>query len=90
MTTQENMLTTFLREKPTKIALSLRKINNKYASQIAKEVNCTYSHTVKVLSQMQEKNLIQFKKEGRLKTIITTEKGIKIIALLYELQKELQ
>lgn len=46
-----------------------------YASKLAKEVDCTYSHVVKVLQHMHDADLLEFDKRGRLKIISLTEKG---------------
>ena len=82
------MLQIFLREKPVQIALSLKKTRRKrYASQIAKEADCTYSHTVRVLSEMQEKGLIDFNKDGRLKLIELSPIGDQIVETLDRLVK---
>ncbi len=83
-----DMLQIFLREKPVQIALSLRRGRRKrYASQIAKEADCTYSHTVRVLSEMQEKGLIDFNKDGRLKLIELSPIGDQIVETLDRLVK---
>ena len=69
----------FLRKKPTKILINLNKNDKiKYASVIAKEVDCTYSHTVRILNTMEKNNLVKFDKKGRLKTITLTATGKKI------------
>lgn len=46
-----------------------------YASVLAKQIDCTYSHVVKILQEMQKAELIRFKKEGRLKLLELTKKG---------------
>lgn len=46
-----------------------------YASSLAKKVDCTYSHIVKILNEMQKADLITFQKEGRLKVLKLTKKG---------------
>ena len=46
-----------------------------YASSLAKIVDCTYSHIVKILNEMQKADLITFQKEGRLKVLKLTKKG---------------
>ncbi len=46
-----------------------------YASVLAKQVDCTYSHVVKILQEMQKSGLVEFKKEGRLKILELTNKG---------------
>ena len=87
----DDMLQIFLREKPVQIALSLKKGKRKrYASQIAKEADCTYSHTVRVLSEMQQKGLIDFNKDGRLKLISLSPIGDQIVETLDELVKLLR
>lgn len=80
----------FLREKPVNIALSLKKSKKRYASQIAKDADCTYSHTVRVLSEMQEMGLIRFNKNGRLKLIELSPIGDKVVETLDELVKLLK
>ena len=46
-----------------------------YASSLAKAVDCTYSHVVKILQQMEKAKLITFEKQGRLKLLTLTKKG---------------
>ncbi|MBT4352586.1 winged helix DNA-binding protein [archaeon] len=64
------------REKP---AMMLVEMNNSkteiYASNLAKIVDCTYSHVVKILQQMQKSGLVEFEKQGRLKLLKLTKKG---------------
>ena len=64
----------FLRFKPVKIILSLKK-GPRYATQVSKEVDCTYSHTVKLLDDFKKLGLVGFKKQGRIKIIELTEDG---------------
>ena len=52
--------------------------NEQYASSLAKTVDCTYSHIVKILNEMQKADLITFQKEGRLKVLKLTKKGEEI------------
>lgn len=69
----------FFLVKPVKILLSLKKGNKrKYASILAREADCTYSHTVSVLDKFEELGLVKFHKEGRKKFIELTEKGEEI------------
>jgi predicted transcriptional regulator len=42
---------------------------------VSKEVDCTYSHTVKLLDELEKLNLVTFKKQGRIKIIELTEDG---------------
>ncbi|MBW2989326.1 winged helix DNA-binding protein [Candidatus Woesearchaeota archaeon] len=49
-----------------------------YASSLAKEIDCTYSHVVKILQEMEKSGLINFEKQGRLKLLTLTKKGQEI------------
>ena len=67
----------FFREKPAMMLVTLlTKNNNIYASNLAKVVDCTYSHVVKILQEMEKAGLVEFKKQGRLKVLSLTKKGI--------------
>ncbi len=69
----------FFRRKPAMILVALRKNNkNRYGSLLAKEVDCTYSHVVKILQEMEKAKLVCFEKQGRLKRIKLTENGDKV------------
>lgn len=66
----------FFREKPAMMLVELKNANSQvYASVLAKQIDCTYSHVVKILQEMQKADLINFKKEGRLKLLELTPKG---------------
>jgi predicted transcriptional regulator len=66
----------FFREKPTMMLIGLYNAKSEvYASNLAKQVDCTYSHVVKILQQMQKAGLITFNKTGRLKLLALTQKG---------------
>lgn len=69
----------FFRRKPAMILVTLRKsTRSRYGSVLAKEVDCTYSHAVKILQEMEKAKLVDFVKQGRIKMIKLTEKGNKI------------
>ncbi|MBU0535570.1 MAG: winged helix DNA-binding protein [Nanoarchaeota archaeon] len=66
----------FFREKPAMMLVNLRNAKNEvYASNLAKQIDCTYSHVVKILQQMEKSGLINFNKQGRLKLLSLTKKG---------------
>ena len=66
----------FFRRKPAMILLALKKISRaRYGSLLAKEVDCTYSHAVKILQTLESLNLVVFEKKGRVKLIKLTKKG---------------
>ena len=59
--------------------LALKKMNKaKYGSVLAKEVDCTYSHAVKILQILEELGLVIFEKKGRIKIIKLTKRGMQI------------
>ena len=79
MTKNSNMFEVFFRKKPAMILVALKRDSrNKYGSILAKEVDCTYSHTVKILQEMEKAKLVSFEKQGRIKTITLTENGTRI------------
>jgi predicted transcriptional regulator len=76
---KKDIFEVFFRRKPSMILVALR--NNtkaKYGSILAKEVDCTYSHAVKILQEMEKNKLVQFEKRGRIKTIKLTESGERV------------
>ena len=61
------------------ILVALRKnTKNRYGSILAKEVDCTYSHAVKILQEMERAKLVEFVKQGRIKIIKLTDTGNKV------------
>ena len=69
----------FFRRKPAMMLIALRKVSRaKYGSQLAKDVDCTYSHAVKILQTLEEMGLVSFEKKGRIKIIKLTPKGTKV------------
>lgn len=76
---KKHIFDVFFREKPAMMLVELKNANaNVYASVLAKQIDCTYSHVVKILQEMQKAELINFKKEGRLKLLELTKKGKEI------------
>lgn len=66
----------FLHLKPVKILVRLSDPSaDNYASALSTRVDCTYSHTVRIIQQMEEFGLVRSQKKGRKKEIELTEKG---------------
>jgi predicted transcriptional regulator len=66
----------FFRRKPALMLVALKKLTRaRYGSILAKEVDCTYSHAVKILQTLEKLSLIEFEKKGRIKLIRLTKKG---------------
>ena len=77
----------FFRRKPAMMLVSLKKnLRMRYGSVLAKEVDCTYSHAVKILQTLQELDLVEFDKKGRVKLIKLTEKGKEVAAAIESIQ----
>jgi predicted transcriptional regulator len=69
----------FFRRKPALMLVSLKKNTRmRYGSILAKEVDCTYSHAVKILQTLEVLKLVGFEKRGRIKVIKLTKKGVEV------------
>jgi len=72
----KKMFNVLFREKPAKMLLALKNAKSEiYASSLAKVIDCTYSHVVKILIEMEKEGLVKFQKLGRLKLLNLTKKG---------------
>lgn len=72
----EDNLEIFFRKKPALMMIALKKLSRvRYGSVLAKEVDCTYSHAVKILQTLEDLGLVSFEKKGRMKLIKLTKKG---------------
>jgi predicted transcriptional regulator len=79
MVDSKEIFSVFFREKPAMMLVNLKNSKNAiYASSLAKQVDCTYSHVVKILQEMQDAGLVNFDKQGRLKLLTLTKKGTDI------------
>jgi DNA-binding MarR family transcriptional regulator len=78
----------FLRSKPVKMLVKLRS-HPKYATILSKEVDCTYSHTVKILDVFNNLKLVEFEKRGRIKIVKLTDTGESVARLLEALISKL-
>ena len=86
-TVQKKMVDVFFREKPALMLVELKNHNSEiYASVLAKQVDCTYSHVVKILQEMERADLVSFKRQGRLKLLELTKKGRDIAGFIDEIR----
>ncbi len=77
----------FFRRKPALMLVSLkRNTRMRYGSILAKEVDCTYSHAVKILQTLEDLRLVVFEKKGRIKIIKLTKKGKEVADAIDEIQ----
>jgi DNA-binding MarR family transcriptional regulator len=80
----------FFRRKPALMLVALRKLSKaRYGSVLAKEVDCTYSHAVKILQTLEELGLVNFEKKGRIKLIELTKKGEQIAEHIDNIRRQL-
>jgi len=76
---EKKIFTVIFREKPALMLVTLKNTKTPiYASSLAKIIDCTYSHVVKILQEMQKADLVKFEKQGRLKLLTLTKKGSEI------------
>ena len=75
----DKIFNVLFRTKPAMMLVELRNAKSEiYASSLAKAIDCTYSHVVKLLQEMNKAGLVNFEKHGRLKLLTLTEKGAKV------------
>ena len=80
----------FFRRKPALMLIALKKLSRaRYGSILAKEVDCTYSHAVKILQTLEKLGLVVFEKQGRIKLIKLTKKGQGIADYIDNIKKDL-
>lgn len=72
---QSELENLFFREKPARLLVYIKKDAHAYASVLAKKIDCTYAHTVKLLGKMERHGLVDFGKSGRIKYITLTPRG---------------
>ena len=78
----------FFRRKPAMMLVSLKRNSRmRYGSILAKEIDCTYSHAVKILQTLEELELVVFEKKGRIKIIQLTKKGKEVADAIEDIQK---
>lgn len=87
----QDLALVFLREKPVNLLIQINRQKKPYAATLAKKIDCTYAHTVKLLGKLQENGIITFRKEGRVKYVKLSESGTglaeKVESLLSDLQE---
>jgi len=80
----------FFRRKPALMLVALKKISKaRYGSILAKEVDCTYSHAVKILQTLEKLGLVDFEKKGRIKLIKLTKKGQEVAESIDSIRRQL-
>jgi DNA-binding MarR family transcriptional regulator len=87
----ESLQEFFVNVKSAKILVSLSNPStDNYASDISSQVDCTYSHTVRILHKFEDRGLVDSSKEGRKKVIELTEDGREVAENLGDLMHSLK
>ncbi len=86
---EKELIDLFFYDKPTKMLteMYLNSTDPMYGSTIAKRIDCTYSHVIKILKLFEKYGLIKMKRKGRLNLVDLTEKGKKIAKKLVEVME---
>lgn len=80
----------FFRKKPALMLIALKRTPRaRYGSILSKEIDCTYSHAVKILQSLQELGLVVFEKKGRIKLIKLTKRGEEIASSIQKIKESI-
>ena len=73
MTGKSNQL--FLKRKPVRALLAIKAAEETYCSEVSKEIDSTYSHTVNIVAKMKEMGLLECRESGRKNMLKLTARG---------------
>ena len=79
----------FLRDKPAAALLAIRDLEPAYASAVAKEIDSTVPHTLKILTEMERDGLVTSAPEGRIRRLFLTDRGRRAAAAISDLMEAL-
>ncbi|HLC45490.1 MAG TPA: winged helix DNA-binding protein [archaeon] len=80
-----------LRSKPVNALVSLRdKGKTWYASLVAKKIDCTYPHTIKILKEFERAGFVSEEHKGRTNILRLTDKGEEVAKTLETLLRQLK
>lgn len=75
----------FLRDKPARALLAIRDLAPAYPSAVAKEIDSTVPHTLKILAEMEREGLVTSAPEGRIRRLFLTDRGQRAAAAISDL-----
>ncbi|WEL19075.1 winged helix-turn-helix domain-containing protein [Candidatus Nanohalococcus occultus] len=76
----------FVKEKPVMALLVIYEAESEiYPSKVSKAIDSTYSHTVKIISKMEEQGIVETEKQGRKRLLKLTELGNSYAEILLKL-----
>lgn len=81
-----------LKEKPSKVLISIKQINQKasnqkdlaYSRKVSSKIDATDSHTIDILNKFVDEGIVEKTKAGRRNVLTLTDKGEKIADALNE------
>lgn len=74
-----------LNEKPCRLLVEVGKKSEPFGKEISKEIDSTYSHTLRVVDRFEELGLISRERRGRKVVLSLTEDGEKVADVLENL-----
>ena len=90
---ENNLAKVLLHEKPVRALVMLRskvKNGNWYASLLAKKIDCTYPHMIKLLGEFQDTGLVSEQHKGRMNILRLTDKGETLAKALETALKQIE
>jgi predicted transcriptional regulator len=79
----------FLKIKPSAVLLLLKDSQQQwYPSKLARLANCSYVHTVNLLSRLRKYGIVALEKKGRQSIYKLTDRGLQLAALLDDFSKK--
>ena len=88
---EEELESFFINEKPVKILVNINSgFTDNYASELSTEVDATYSHTVRILHQLEDFDLVTSERDGRKKVVELTPDGEEVASQCGDLLAALQ
>lgn len=87
---EDSLRELFVHEKPvlTLVKLKSRRTEN-YTREISTAIDCSYSHTVRIINRLEDADLVVSETKGRKKMLKLTEKGEELAEKAHEFVAEL-
>jgi predicted transcriptional regulator len=82
---EDDFFSLMTRVKPLRIFVNIENCEN--VSRLARKVNVTYSHTVKLINFLEELGFVKIEKEGRSNSLSYTGRGKKVQQWLLQGQR---
>lgn len=86
----EGIAQLFLKEKPARALLAIQELDPAYAALVAKRIDSTFPHTIRILNQLEAAGLIKTRPEGRVRYLEMTAAGRRAAGALKALVDLLQ